>query len=114
MPQALLGEGERSQKLLSFMGVVVFPNQTSVIILPVLLEPKAADTAVLPDGFSSLGTSFCMSAWPNSHPGGRLLDTVKRYYRITAGHKVKIIEIKKKNLPVGRAQGQKHSAFPYQ
>ena len=27
---------------------------------------------LLPDGFSSLGTSFCMSAWPNSQPGGRL------------------------------------------
>lgn len=62
-----------------------------MVILPVLLEQKAAVTAVLPEGFSSLGTSFCMSAWPNSHPGGRLLDTVKRCYRIAADRKVKIM-----------------------
>lgn len=37
-------------------------------ILPVL-RPAAA---VLVEGLSSLGTSFCMSAWPNSHPGGKL------------------------------------------
>lgn len=40
--------------------------------LPVLLEPEA----VVPDGLSSLGTSFCMSAWPNSHPGGRLFKNI--------------------------------------
>jgi len=44
-----------------------------MVELPVLLEPDDVVAAVLPDGFSSLGTSFCMSAWPNSHPGGRLL-----------------------------------------
>lgn len=69
-----------------------------MIILPVLLEPKAVVTAVLPEGFSSLGTSFCMSAWPNSHPGGRLLDIVKRRYRITADCKVKIMGVKNKKL----------------
>lgn len=46
-----------------------------IFILPVLFTPKTA--GVLLDGFSSLGTSFCMSAWPNSQPGGKLLDKVK-------------------------------------
>ena len=44
-----------------------------VCVLPLLLEVEAAaEELLLPDGFSSLGTSFCMSAWPNSQPGGRL------------------------------------------
>lgn len=47
-------------------------------LLPFLLDPDTVAAAVLPDGFSSLGTSFCMSAWPNSHPGGRLLGTSER------------------------------------
>lgn len=48
-----------------------------IFILPVLFTPKTAGAGVLLDGFSSLGTSFCMSAWPNSQPGGKLLDKVK-------------------------------------
>ena len=42
------------------------------VSLPVLLEPDAGVAVALPDGFSSLGTNFCMSACPNSQPGGRL------------------------------------------
>lgn len=61
---------------------MVFNEQIEMLILPVLLEPEAAGAAVLPDGFSSLGTSFCISAWPNSHPGGRLLGTGERCLRL--------------------------------
>lgn len=59
---------------------------SKIFILPVFFAPKTAGAAVLPDGFSSLGTNFCMSAWPNSQPGGKLLEKVKHYFR-TYDHK---------------------------
>lgn len=57
-----------------------------MIVLPVLLEPEAAVVVVLPEGFSSLGTSFCMSAWPNSQPGGRLSIRGSMCYKVTDDH----------------------------
>lgn len=59
--------------------------------------PKTAVTTVLPDGFSSLGTSFCMSAWPNSHPGGRLLGRVRVVIRIQVITKSRKVKMKDKN-----------------
>lgn len=51
---------------------------------------------MLPDGFSSLGTNFCMSAWPNSQPGGKLFEKFEHYFRMTRSQSVKW-EIKKQN-----------------
>lgn len=58
--------------------------------LPVFLEPEAVVVTVLPDGLSSLGTSFCISAWPNSQPGGRLLGRDMWCYRVIEDFMIKI------------------------